>query len=1407
MNISMRKFALFVLLAGMIACMIPEMVSAQSQSRIAFAENFDGNSVSFTASPTSAWGRDATLFSSPLYGYRGKVPNTTQTTTYLESPVYNLTGYSFAQISFRHICKVSPLDSVRIEYKITGMTWTAINDPNDYMGDAIDYRGTGFSAATYPEWRADDSTLIPDQTWWKEESFDVGFYVGGDNAVQFRFVIEHRATKGTQISYGWLIDDFELIAATYDFKKPVVEFLPPLVNGTVYSTGPFDINAKIQTKTMFPLVHPKLEYTATKDGSVVKTDSIPMDNVSGDTLWKASIPRYELGTQISYSILGQDSGGNGILIASSYVIDKLPAGQHDVIIQTGGTDSEVYPFNTGAGYSRSMSLYTADEVSVSATERISKIALRVATPGSGAIPIKIWLKTVPASKTAWNAGDNAEWSDLTQPATLVYDSLFDFAATGWVDVPLIASYAYTPTENLVVMFEQNCGGNSCSGTSPEFYYSTTATDKFWMKSSDGAPPVIGDYAVTASFHPDLRVTVYNTGNTDNSAAVVSIDMSDTLPVGPSIPIIATIKNVGDSLLTSATIYYSVNGVDTQTYNFTGGSLLWDYDFQDTIGYYSSKINGNDTIAVWVSMPNGTADNITFDDKQIKVVYGITDIVITFVDFPSNIERTTGPFPVSARITTFSGNPVGTVPLYLLIDNAGTITHDTLTMVFDPVSGLYKASIPNIVYGTDVSYSIALTDANGNEAKVENTFSIERPAAITGYVIVGTGTEANYNTPVPVYYGYGWTRQVYKAYEINPASQGAIISKLAWEYNHTAAFTATNQVCYFRAVDDSTITTNAYLVPLSDGATQVWSGTFSAASGPGWVEITLDDPFVLPPNKNLLIYWTSSFSSSYTNKFLFSHHTATNMAIVGQSFSSFPTGNGTMRPDRANVRFYLTGSLAIDTSVSLMSIESPLAGTVNAGTSIPVRVRIRNTGKDTLTSCEIHWTHNGTNMTTAQYTGKALPEDFTDTITIGYYTPVDGIPDNFTVWVSMPNGIIDSLTSDDTLQVSTIACPPNGLSGDYVIGTDFASFEFAFSQIAYCGIDGKLRLLVNGDHAEEVDFSVLSNVMTSQDTLVLTSQSGDALSASIKSSGTAITLAGNRNIIIHDITVDASTSASGYTIRFASACTNIVIRDCRLLAHPTSTSNTGIIDKPSGTGIAESIFIINNYMEGGDRGFNFFAGIETNYGKHIVFDSNTVIASEYAVFGQYIDFQSCSYNTLQSRTANTESGWTGVYMFWANGHVIGNRIIQRSTGITTPYGIRVRNYNHAHTSDTGLIANNEIILNNGSTSASDYSGIFADVATHARILHNSVYMTGIGRGRGIRITDNADSRLMVKNNNIVVLTATDAYPIYLAGIANLQNWDLDFNNMYAPSYVGFAVTNKSNIEICNRQYLPTSIRFG
>ncbi len=1360
-----------------------------AQQKQTWTEDFEG------ASPPTGWnvvsssisgswqpGRvypQADPLSPNLQYYRGKLPGTPGDSVVLTTPSYDCTPYEYVYLRFSHICKVSPLDNVRIEYRRDGMgDWNPLPEGHYYLGSG-NYTGTtGFNAASYPEWLAGDSTALPAQSWWKDELFDLST-VAGVARVEFRFIIKHGSVQGTHVSYGWLLDDFRLEAAEYEIHPPTVAFINPLVKDTVNSTGPWEINARVESNTAASIVQPWLKYQATYQGVVVKSDSVLMSPVRGSSLWKASIEQFVAGTEVSYSITGYDNTGNNATQSSSYIIKQF--------CEYGRKDSLVSPAWTGD--------YQYAGVSFDMKAGPEAVAITGISPllNPGSQTITIYYRTNSAEN---NYNTTAGWiligSATVNPATKS-NTYIPFNTP--VTIPAGEAYGfYIHGNNYMVPIPNNPASGG---------FSTALMENDYLTVTEGY--ALRDYALPSSSGYDLpRAFVgavhYISGDVsgrcdDNSVTLYSIDMPDTVVVTPttSLPIIATIRNRGGSDIHSVTVSYSVNNAAPVSKNLSiTPGLPWDYNHRDTVGHYTPKGNGFDTVAVWVSLPNGQQDPSTWDDTLTKFVYGSSDIRISFVKPPADTVYKTGPYTITAKITTVSGTQVGPVDLFVETTSGGTTSFDTLEMT-SGAGNLFTATIPQLVFGSDVAYSIRLKDMLDNNAEETGRYYIKRITASTptGYVTVGYGALTDESMPANLGYNYSYSRMLYLASEI--ATNGTI-TRLAWEYDHySAGLNLANQTCYLKAVDENKITNHYYVDPITDGATLVWQGTLSATAA-GWVEITLNEPFMLPPGKNLLVYWNHQKGSftmgGWKNSFSSSDMVTT--GYWGSSFNDAITKNW-KRTYRPIVRFYLIGEANLQSSVALNSINIPenKKGVI-AGVPSPVQVTIRNKGRKNLDSCVVNWTLNGQVQAPAGYYGE-LPDDFTDTITIGSYAPTAGKLDTITVWVSMPNGVKDSTTRDDTLTVISFGCLSIP-SGEVTVGEggEYALLEDVFNTIRNCGVGGDLTLKLKGVFDGNIDLSDLTDYLKGYH-LTITSSDNHPDSAIIRPlSGAGIVLPEIRDITIKAITVDVQ-SGTVPAIQFTGSCTNIVVRDCKLLGNPTTASSSPTnapVSKAQSTGNVDSIFFINNLLDGGYYGFYFYGGTSTHYGTHVVFDSNKVSNQYYyATYPYYTDFTSCSYNNILSRTSDISTIWWTLRMDNCNGPVIGNRILQRSNAIQYPYGLYLNSHNRFNVTSAqtrALVANNEIILY---TTDASY-GIYA-YATKSEVIHNSVYISGSGPARGIYIYNSGYEDMVIKNNNIVMASPW-AYPIYFWQPGSFSQFDIDYNNYYAPAYVGYYGTNISSL---------------
>ncbi len=347
---------------------------------------------------------------------------------------------------------------------------------------------------------------------------------------------------------------------------------------------------------------------------------------------------------------------------------------------------------------------------------------------------------------------------------------------------------------------------------------------------------------------------------------------------------------------------------------------------------------------------------------------------------------------------------------------------------------------------------------------------------------------------------------------------------------------------------------------------------------------------------------------------------------------------------------------------------------------------------------------------------------------------------------MPNGVLDTTTSDDTLNVVSYGCY-GPISGDFIVGTatgaDVPSINDAFFIGSVCGVSGDVTLkLQNGTYVENWDFTDLADVMGNY-TLTITSLSGNRDSVILKpTSGVGITLNNTNNFIVKDITID-NTSNNDYGMQFTGTADNVEIRNIHFIGDKTGTTaatSPAPIYKGSSTGLVDDVRFIGNTIEGGYYGIYFYGGTGTSaYGTNVIFDSNMVFDQYYyATYFYYTDFSSISYNTMLSRSINAHTYWYGTRLYNCNFNAIGNKI-HAKTSFTYFYGAYL--YNVGTTTNPSLFANNEII---GITSGT-YYGIYSTSAGIIDIINNSIHMSGSGDSRNIYIVNNTGANYTIKNN--------------------------------------------------------------
>ena len=1333
----MKKF--FILMMGLLL-VIPTMYSQYVNFAV---ENFDGNNINYKSS--SGWKVDTDYYKSAPNSYLGIVPGTTGDTMVLTSPIYDFYAGSHVQVllKFKHICKVSPRDKVQVEYKRAKEDWKPI-PATCYLGEASNYLTTGFNANSYSEWVASDSIAYPSESWWKEETFDVTSEVALDDEVQFRFVITKGNTPGTNVSYGWLIDDIEILVSTYMIAKPVVEFVYPFTQNNVYNTGPFTINARVKTTTPAPIRIPWLVYTSTFEG-VSATDSVEMTHVSGNELWEAEIPAFEKGTIVSYSITGSDTNNNRATTSLSYTINGW-----------GVTPPK-----------NSVSLLSIDS------------PIKGQTPANTSVPISITLRnygdtTLNSVIINWSVNgvtqsithkDSLLW-DFTRKVTLTHytpsPNKFDTVAV-WLTMPNGVADETLMDDDSLSIITYGCYGNLNN------YYVVGPNGQF-SKVSDAL-----DVIRTCQVASDITLAIESGTYTDSwdfsdialgggsyKLTVTSMEEDrDSVIINSSSAVGVILKNTQNVVLKDITIHTpSANRIvfqgSCEYITITRCTLLADSNSDEnnrsegiSKGSYNTGIANNITITH--NLINGGAGGIGF--------YGGTATDYAYnVRIDSNIIR--NHFGQGSAIyiqyTNFSSLSYNTI---LGRETSSSFYGISVNVSNGPVIGnkIVQRTLGNAYYASGISlYDYNNSGATGLVAN--NEIILKTSSSATGIGISNNSyaiLTKNHN--VKILYnsihimGAGYS--LWGIYYDNPSDVAIEIKNNNIKMESSLAYPLRVDGNYHSALN---IDNNNMFAPNYVGYFMKAISTVDE-----WKRVMVSDKNSTANNPPFID------SSSYLALTDYTGFTCNMSSLVAID-----------RAGKSRAGAYSTvgcyhGITPGDIDAVLTDLSGWRQGGI-VGETDTIKVLLINGGKTPLTGASIKWSFNNAATATATWSGNlALGERAI--VTLGTMTY---IREDYTLraWIDNLTGMIDPNLTNDTTEVSAYVCDSK-MSGVYSIGAtgDFATIEEALSRIPICGIDGDISLEFEPEtYPAFIDLNGVSSVMGNHKlTISSTTKNRD----DVKLVGSGITLGKSDNIVIEHITLDAR-EHPGSVINFIDACTNVVIRHCAILLDTVSTDYNLGINNSSWTEI-RNISITNNIIDGGSF------GILVDYITGIFIDSNIITNSATrGIYSTYADSCVITRNTIYTRTVNTYDQWVGLYIEGnTNVDISKNRIIQLTDDIKSPEGIFLAMV-------YGNVTNNEINLYT-ETGGSGINTMYSEM----NIIHNSIYMRGQSNAKGIYILDNSWMGIYPSvdvKNNLIVVESSAGYPIYLDWVSNQSFYDIDANNLYAPFYVGYVNGGLSTI---------------
>lgn len=579
------------------------------------------------------WDTTTALKYAGLASLRGKVPATGITS--VVTAKFVTLGYSKVYLRFKHICKIAPTDKGGLRYRVGGSsgTWTAIPKAADTVyltsvpaGEAGFLSTATFNSTSYTAWDQANLTTIPNNTWWKNELFDLSTFIGNRDTAEIQFRIQNGGTAGTNAAYGWLLDNIEIIASVNEIVPPVIVQQPVIYQDTITGTGPWTIRAKVTDASTISTVN--LIYSTERNGVPAGPFTVPM-TLGANSIYSAEIPSLAYMTRVDYHVYAADQYTNNDQSPAKWFVNKRPPAVLTIASDTLSSGSMPNPFYQYYTQARTQFIVKATELQA------------LGLPAGNVSSIAFYLNSLSPATSTGSMFQNFSIKIANTPiteATAVYatpvfttvytaPNLIGNHILGWNTFNFTAPFVWDGTSSIIVetCFNNYNGVTSDYSSNALIRQSVMTFPASTIGSTDtGVPDLCGDAGTTYLSASNNR-PAFQLGYTQ---VTVALDAGIQSIIEPTSTLISTsvsdvkvrIKSGGTTDLTSADINWSLDGVlQAPTFGWTG--LLTQDQVSSTITLATgvSFPAGTHIVKVWVSNPNGGIDLYNNNDTtQLSV---------------------------------------------------------------------------------------------------------------------------------------------------------------------------------------------------------------------------------------------------------------------------------------------------------------------------------------------------------------------------------------------------------------------------------------------------------------------------------------------------------------------------------------------------------------------------------------------------------------------------------------------------------------------------------------------------------------------------------------------------------------------------------------------------------------------
>ncbi len=464
-------------------------------------------------------------------------------------------------------------------------------------------------------------------------------------------------------------------------------------------------------------------------------------------------------------------------------------------------------------------------------------------------------------------------------------------------------------------------------------------------------------------------------------------------------------------------------------------------------------------------------------------------------------------------------------------------------------------------------------------------------------------------------------------------------------------------------------------------------------------------------------------------------------------------------------------------------DAGIAGIINPGIptcdldSVDVTVQLQNLGLDTLTNCTIKWQVNSGTVNSFAYTGSVDPIGGLDTVILTN-TSFSNF-DDLVVWTEMPNGVQDSIPSNDTLAI-TLA---TGLSGTYTIPGDYASFNAAVDDLHSFGVCGDVVFNVaSGTYTEQLS---INDILGVSENATITFQGANAnWNSSVLTSSTSPTIAFNGGdwITFKNLKL---VNTSGNVVSLPGQSDHVTIDSCWMKGVSGTSTNTQALVLMDGT--PNDFSLTNNKMEKGASWFYSTSGSTTLKKQNLTVNNNLIKdQSYYGGYLYYFDGIEFNYNTIKNDSAFQYGyGYYAMgYWYYCDNFNVTHNFIGATTGSGWYYAMYM--YSCVGSSNPKSQISNNCITTGNETSSAAYYALYMSASGLCDIYNNTFNRSGLNNSYGIYIY--SGGAINLKNNSIY--SKGGGVAAYIYGGFTIDH--ADYNNYYTANgpllYYGTAQYN-------------------